>query len=69
MTVIFTIELGLNMFAHLFWEFVTNGWSMFDLVVVSVSLVKPLLPEDTGPTKVLTTTKPCHTLAKSKDGM
>jgi hypothetical protein len=38
-TVVFTVELGINMYAHLFWKFVTDGWSLFDFLVVSISLV------------------------------
>ena len=39
---VFTVELLLNMYAHLWWEFVSNGWSRFDFVVVSVSLLTAL---------------------------
>eukprot|EP00291_Cryptomonas_curvata_P001428 CAMPEP_0172199686 /NCGR_PEP_ID=MMETSP1050-20130122/28837_1 /TAXON_ID=233186 /ORGANISM="Cryptomonas curvata, Strain CCAP979/52" /LENGTH=805 /DNA_ID=CAMNT_0012876759 /DNA_START=463 /DNA_END=2881 /DNA_ORIENTATION=- len=38
-TLIFAVELGLGMFAHWFWAFFSDGWSLFDLVVVGVSLL------------------------------
>mmetsp|Transcript_30470 Transcript_30470/g.72147 ORF Transcript_30470/g.72147 Transcript_30470/m.72147 type:complete len:423 (+) Transcript_30470:195-1463(+) len=42
-TVVFAIELAFNAFGHWFWEFVRDGWSMFDLVVVTLSiLAKPI---------------------------
>ena len=37
-TVIFAVELLVNLYAHWFWPFVTNGWSLVDTVVVSLSL-------------------------------
>ena len=41
-TGVFTVELIFNMYAHLWWEFVSDGWCMFDFVVVSVSLLSAL---------------------------
>jgi len=38
-TIVFTVELGFNMYAHLFWKFVKDGWSLFDFLVVMISLV------------------------------
>eukprot|EP00960_Hanusia_phi_P068162 766775-Hanusia_phi.AAC.1 len=38
-TIMFTIELGLNLISHWFWPFVSDGWSVFDFVIVSISLV------------------------------
>jgi hypothetical protein len=38
-TVVFTIELLTNMFAHWFKQFATNSWSVFDAIVVLISLV------------------------------
>ncbi len=38
-TVIFTIELLINVFAHWIREFVSNPWSLFDTVVVTMSLI------------------------------
>jgi len=29
------------MYAHMWWEFVTNGWSVFDFIVVLVSARRP----------------------------
>ena len=34
---IFLSELIFNLVAHWFWEFFTNSWNVFDLLVVSVS--------------------------------
>lgn len=31
----------LNMYAHMWWDFVTNGWSVFDFAVVLVSSQHP----------------------------
>jgi hypothetical protein len=39
-TTIFTLELCLNFYAHNFWEFITDGWSCFDAIVVFTSLVR-----------------------------
>jgi hypothetical protein len=36
---IFTVELIINMYAHLLWEFLTDGWSLFDFFIVTISLV------------------------------
>ena len=38
-TVAFTVELCINLFAHWFRPFFTNGWSLLDLVVVTFSLM------------------------------
>ena len=38
-TIIFTIELLVNIFAHWIREFILNPWSLFDTVVVTTSLV------------------------------
>jgi len=38
-TIIFLAELALNMYAHLLWEFVKDGWCIFDTIVVVASLV------------------------------
>ena len=38
-TVIFTVDLVVNMYSHWFWPFATNGWSLFDVLVVAFSLV------------------------------
>ena len=38
-TVIFTVELAINAYSHWFWSFVTDGWNVFDTVVVTLSLV------------------------------
>ncbi len=38
-TIIFTFELVVNIYANWFKPFVTNPWSIFDLIVVTLSLV------------------------------
>jgi hypothetical protein len=38
-TVIFTMELAINAYAHWFWSFALDGWNVFDSVVVALSLV------------------------------
>eukprot|EP00854_Cymbomonas_tetramitiformis_P010731 gene10731-12698_t len=38
-TFIFTIELGLNMYAHWCWPFWSSGWNLFDFIVVFISLM------------------------------
>ncbi|KAK3266134.1 hypothetical protein CYMTET_25237 [Cymbomonas tetramitiformis] len=38
-TVIFTLELVLNMYAHWFWAFWSSGWNWFDFTVVMISLI------------------------------
>lgn len=37
-TVVFTIELAINMYAHLLWEFLGDGWSLFDFLIVTISV-------------------------------
>jgi hypothetical protein len=39
LTIVFTVELLTNMYAHWLVEFMTNSWAIFDLVVVTLSLV------------------------------
>lgn len=38
-TALFTIELCINLYVNWWREFVSNGWSVFDLVVVASSLI------------------------------
>eukprot|EP00960_Hanusia_phi_P040004 754191-Hanusia_phi.AAC.8 len=38
-TIFFTIELFVNAFAHWFWPFITSGWNVFDIFIVSASLL------------------------------
>ena len=45
-TAIFVAELLLNLHGHLFIEFVTNAWSLFDFLVVAVSLVTLFSSDD-----------------------
>jgi hypothetical protein len=37
--IVFAIELGINLFANWFLPFVRNPWSVFDLIVVGMSLI------------------------------
>jgi hypothetical protein len=37
-TVVFAVELAINLFAHWLRPFLRDGWSLFDLIVVTVSL-------------------------------
>jgi voltage-gated sodium channel len=37
-TIVFAAELAVNMYAHLLWDFVRDGWSIFDTIVVAASL-------------------------------
>ena len=39
LTIVFTVELFTNIYAHWLVDFITNRWSVFDLVVVALSLV------------------------------
>ena len=43
-TTMFTIELAINMYATLVWDFLENGWSLFDFLVVSISLLALVYP-------------------------
>ena len=47
-TIIFTIELLVNMFATFLWEFVGDAWNWFDFVVVAVSLISLVLTDLPG---------------------
>lgn len=38
-TIAFTVELLLNLYADWFWRFATNPWSIFDLIIVLLSLI------------------------------
>ena len=44
-TVIFTLELLLNMFGSWFWRFFTDTWNLIDLFVVATSIVAVLVEE------------------------
>jgi len=46
--VLFTVELGINMFANLFIDFVSDGWNYFDTFVVIISLVATFADENPG---------------------
>lgn len=37
-TILFTMELAMNMFATFLWEFLGDSWNYFDVVVVSISV-------------------------------
>ena len=36
MTVVFTVELALNLYGHLVWDFFCDGWSLFDFFIVVI---------------------------------
>jgi hypothetical protein len=38
-TIVFTVELALNMYAQWFRPFFSDGWNLLDLVVVAFSLI------------------------------
>ena len=38
-TIVFTVDLLVNLFAHWIDEFVSNHWSLFDAVIVTMSLI------------------------------
>ena len=42
-TIFYVLELLLNLFVNWFWPFVTNGWSMFDTLAVTMSVIDALL--------------------------
>jgi hypothetical protein len=42
-TIIFTIELLLNLYAKWMMQFITDGWCIFDFIVVVTSLLSPIL--------------------------
>ena len=48
-TMAFTFELLLNLYAHWFHEFAADGWSLFDLVVVAMSLLTLFSTQHTLP--------------------
>lgn len=48
-TAIFTVELSLNLYAHWMQEFITDGWCIFDFIVVATSLIAPFLDENEIP--------------------
>ena len=53
-TLIFFVELIWNLAANWFWPFFMDGWSVFDLLVVTVSMVAYLGPDGSGgPIKTL----------------
>lgn len=43
-TILFTIELAINMFAHWWFRFWQDGWNWFDFIVVGVSLLAIITP-------------------------
>ena len=42
-TIFYVLELMLNLFVNWFWPFVTNGWSLFDTLAVTMSVIGALL--------------------------
>jgi voltage-gated sodium channel len=47
-TCIFIIELALNMFSNLWWDFVKSGWNWFDVFVIATAVISMTGAVDTG---------------------
>jgi hypothetical protein len=60
LTLAFTLELLLNAFANWLRPFVTNGWSMFDFFIVTLSLVS--LAVDGVPVRLILLLRCCRVL-------
>ena len=54
-TIIFAVELAINLFGSWFWPFVSDGWNVFDSIVVVISIV--------GMSSVSTCTHPSSLIA------
>jgi hypothetical protein len=53
-TIVFTVELAINAFAHWFRPFVTDIWSQVDAFVVAMSILPLLVPDqNTGIVRIL----------------
>jgi hypothetical protein len=39
---LFTVELAVNLMANWFWPFFTDGWSLFDFIVVLTGLISQM---------------------------
>ncbi len=53
-TVIFTVELAINALAHWFRPFITDMWSQLDALVVALSILPFLVPDqNTGIVRIL----------------
>ena len=48
-TVLYTLELLVNMYGHWFYEFFTSAWSLFDLFIVAISLFELVYMEYMAP--------------------
>jgi len=49
-TVIFAVELAINLFGSWFWPFMSDGWNVFDSIVVVISIVGMPQPQPPNPT-------------------
>ena len=47
-TIFYVVELMLNLFVNWFWPFVNNGWSIFDALAVTMSVVTAILNAAAG---------------------
>ena len=47
-TILFSLELVMNMFATLLWEFLEDSWNYFDVVVVSISVTSLIVGDFPG---------------------
>ena len=52
-TIVFAVELMLNIYAHWMDEFLADAWNIFDTIVVVISLVAPLLTAQNIPVTIL----------------
>jgi voltage-gated sodium channel len=60
LTLAFTVELVLNAFANWLRPFITNGWSIFDFLIVTLSLIS--LAVDGVPVRLILLLRCCRVL-------
>ena len=51
-TLIYCLELGLNVFSTWCWEFVLNGWNYFDMLVIAASVYTVITNQESKTTNV-----------------
>ena len=52
-TIIFTVELAINVFCHILVPFITNPWNWLDVIIVTVSIVGVVTVQPTGIVRIL----------------
>ena len=52
-TIIFSVELAINLFCHILVPFITNPWNWLDVIIVSVSIVGVVTVQPTGIVRIL----------------